>query len=280
MWTALRMTELVALRHAAFRSLMTEVDHVVALCQWVKDVLLRNGVPAEKVTVSRQGLWQSDGHSARPPGQTRTAGPPLRIIFLGRLHPTKGAHLLIKVLMAAPDMPVELDIYGIVQGPADAAYLRDLKQIAEGDGRITFRDSIRSEEVVPRMREYDVLVVPSQWLETGPLVVLEAFTAGLPVIGSNLGGIAEQVTHRVDGLLVEPRSVNAWRSTLDSLCHDRDLLMALRKGIRQPRCMADVAADLSQVYATVLGERTVVPRCRPTSRPRSDRRLLASTARM
>ena len=51
------------------------------------------------------------------------------------------------------------------------------------------------------IRKYDALVVPSVWLETGPLVVLEAFAAGVPVIGSRLGGIAEMVRDGVDGLL-------------------------------------------------------------------------------
>src|SRR5260370_18252368 len=56
MWTALRMTELVEARQAAFRSLVAEVDHVVALCQWVKDLLVSNGVSEERITVSRQGI--------------------------------------------------------------------------------------------------------------------------------------------------------------------------------------------------------------------------------
>src|SRR5207245_929905 len=55
-WTALRMRELVQRRHRATRALLTEVDHVVAVCEWVRDVLLRNRVPAEKITMCRQGI--------------------------------------------------------------------------------------------------------------------------------------------------------------------------------------------------------------------------------
>lgn len=251
-WTALRMSELVALRHAAFRSLMTEVDHVVALCQWVKDLLLRNGVPAEKITVSRQGVWQSNGHAARPSGPTRTTGPRLRILFLGRIDPTKGAHVLIEALRAAPQIPVELDIYGVVQSEAAVAYLARLKQIAGGDRRVTFRNAIPGEQVVGLMRNYDMLAVPSQWFETGPMVVMEAFAAGLPVIGSNLGGIAELVTHGVNGLLLEPRSAHKWCQALEALCRDPELVATLRNGIRRPRSIADVATDMSKLYAGLL----------------------------
>ena len=55
-WTALRMTELVELRHASVRALFAEVDRIVPVCEWVREVLLRNDVPAEKITLCRQGM--------------------------------------------------------------------------------------------------------------------------------------------------------------------------------------------------------------------------------
>ena len=45
------------------------------------------------------------------------------------------------------------------------------------------------------MANFDLLAVPSQWMETGPIVVLEAHAVGTPVLGANLGGIAELVHH-------------------------------------------------------------------------------------
>jgi glycosyltransferase involved in cell wall biosynthesis len=54
------------------------------------------------------------------------------------------------------------------------------------------------------MREARVLIFPSVCYETGPLTVLEAFACGLPVIASNLGSIAERVTHEKTGLLFNP----------------------------------------------------------------------------
>ena len=251
-WTAARMTELVRVRQNAFRSLMAEVDHIIALCQWVKDVLLRNGVPGEKITVSRQGLCQSVDNAGRHSLVSRERKEGLRIAFLGRLDPTKGAHILIQALKQAPELAIELDVYGIAQGVAGTAYLGSLKQLAAGDRRVAFRDPIPASEIVTRLRDYDVLAVPSQWLETGPMVVLEAFAAGVPVIGSNLGGIAELVTHGVDGLLVEPRSVDAWRRVIEDLCGDRHLLDSLRARIRPPRQIRECAADVLAIYESSL----------------------------
>lgn len=250
-WTALRMTELVALRHAAFRALMAEVDHVVALCQWVKEVLLRNGVPEEKVTVSRQGLCQGEDDSLPALPRAAKQSRRVRMIFLGRLDPTKGAHILIEALRTAPEIAIDLDIYGVAQGEVGAAYLRRLQQLAQGDRRIRIRDPIHASVVVNTIRDYDALLVPSQWLETGPMVILEAFAAGVPVIGSNLGGIAELVSREVDGLLVESHCIQAWTDVLRRIMREPDLLCTLRSGVRSPRRISDCAQDMQVLYQGV-----------------------------
>ena len=253
LWTALRMTELVELRHAAFHDLMREVDHVVALCQWVKDLLLRNDVPAGKVTVSRQGIGREI-----PVRQNHTSSATLRVAFLGRLHPTKGVHLLIHALRGDPGLPVRLDIFGVAQREADQGYIGRLVKLASGDSRIAFRGPIPNEQVVERLHEYDLLAVPSQWMETGPIVVLEAFAAGIPVAGSNLGGIAELVEHGVNGLLVERKLPDGWAQALRRLSQDRDLIARLRSGIRPPRTMREAAIELMAVYRQVSQEALAV----------------------
>jgi glycosyltransferase involved in cell wall biosynthesis len=218
----------------------------------VKDLLLRNGVPAEKVTVSRQGVGREI--PARP---NRTTSP-LRIAFLGRLQPTKGVHLLVGTLRGNPQLSVRLDIFGVAQGQADRSYAERLAEVTCGDPRIAFRAPIPNAQVMERLQEYDLLAVPSQLLETGPIVVLEAFAAGIPVAGSNLGGIAELVEHGVNGLLVDPASPESWAEALRRLSQDRDLLATLRSGIRPPRTMRDAAAELMAVYRQVSQEALAV----------------------
>jgi len=94
------------------------------------------------------------------------------------------------------------------------------------------------------------VVVPSQGMETGPLVVLEAFAAGVPVLGSALGGIPDKVRDGVDGLLVDPyHAVEAWRAALLRVGADRDLVAALTRGVRPPRSMAEVAREMRAIYA-------------------------------
>ncbi|QSJ15275.1 glycosyltransferase [Nostoc sp. UHCC 0702] len=247
-WTALRTTELVSLRHTALHALLSEVDHIVAVCNWVKDVLLLNEVLAHKITVIRQGLCHNlpkKANSSQIP-----ATPTLKIAFLGRLDPTKGIHILIKALQTVPQLPISLDIYGISQ--ANDAYLQELQTLAAKNPQITFKPAIPAEKVMVTLKDYDLLAVPSQWLETGPMVILEAFAAGIPVIGSDLGGIAELVQHRVNGILVEPSSITAWSQALQGLCDDKKLLSQLRAGIQPPPTMATVTTQMLSIYQSVI----------------------------
>jgi glycosyltransferase involved in cell wall biosynthesis len=173
---------------------------------------------------------------------------------VGRLHPTKGVDTLIAALRAQPHLQATLDVFGIVQDGASSTYERSLRALAENDPRIQLRPPLPGDKVVDALATYDVLAVPSRWLETGPLVVLEAFAAGRPVVGSRLGGIAELVRHGVDGLLVEPESIVAWGTALGALATDRPLLDRLTAGVRPPRTIRDVADEMEAMYMA-LGER-------------------------
>lgn len=255
-WTALRMRALLKIRGDAFREFIDQVDHVVAVSGWVQDVLIHNGVDPTKITVSRQGLPHvEEGELIKHPDESgipvRDPAGPLRMIFVGRLVPMKGAHIIVRALRDGPHLNVKLDIYGNVPR-GDEAYLRSVQRLALGDPRIRFLGSLHSEEVVGRMRQYDLLVVPSRWLETGPLVVLEAYAAGIPVLGSNLIGIPDLVSDGVNGLLVSPVRPESFLKALERICREPELLQRLRAGVRPPRSMETVSREMEALYRKLL----------------------------
>jgi glycosyltransferase involved in cell wall biosynthesis len=251
--TALRMTEVLALRRRTVTAFLAEVDRIVAVSEWVHQVLLRTGVPEGKITVCRHGRTQTCGIALGPRQGTGQSEPgPLRIAFVGRLYPAKGLHILVQALRELPDLPVKLDVYGMVQSRASELYRSCLISSASGDSRISLLPPLPQDEVVGRLAEYDALAVPSQWMETGPLVVYDAFAAGIPVIGSDRGGIAELVEHERNGLLVEPSRVGAWAAAIRRLAGDRELVERLRNGIRPPRTMTAVAREMQALYERAL----------------------------
>lgn len=249
-WTALEMSELIRLRHAAAQGLFKGSTRVIAVCGWVHDLLVRNGVAPEKITLCRQGL----AYSAPPAVESASNMPalPVRIAFLGRLDRVKGVDVLIEALRTVPDLPVTLDIFAVCQGGLARGLKAALLARIGHDARMRFCDPLAPTEIVPRLRGYHALAVPSRWMETGPMVVYEAFAAGIPVIGSNLGGIAELVEHGTNGLLVEDSSAGSWAGVFRQFVEDRELLPKLRRGIGAVRTMRDVAGEMQPLYEAAI----------------------------
>jgi glycosyltransferase involved in cell wall biosynthesis len=247
-WTAMRMTALMERRIADAKRLFQSADLFVSLTPWVTRLLAANDVPSSRIVYSPHGT--TGGQIARG---VRSQGDAIRLIHLGRLDPVKGTAMLLRALAAAPDLPLMLDIFGIVQAHANAALVDTVRSLAEADPRVTLRPSIPHERVLATLSEYDAVVVPSQWVETGPLVVLEAFAAGVPVIGSALGGIADNVEHERNGLLVSPfHSEAAWTATLARATSRLDLLPRLRQAVMPPRSMVDVGREMRDAYRALI----------------------------
>lgn len=235
--TMLATPALVERRQRDIVRMAAEADHVVAVCQWLYDALAANGVPSEKLSLVAQG---TDISSA--PASTRVTHKPLRVGFIGRWDRVKGIDTLIdafRLLDASVD--AELVIHGL---PADADYERELRCRAAGTPRIRIEAAVRREQIPSTLAGFDVLAVPSRWLETGPLVVLEAFATGTRVLGSALGGIAELVVSDRHGRLLPPNDPLAWSLAIADLATQRNQLTA----IPSPRSVADVARETRAVY--------------------------------
>lgn len=245
-WLGLRMRALVEDGHARFAKLIEAADHVVAVCDWVGDVLKQNGIQDDKLSIVRQGLIQITGSVKARGAKPETRGT-LKLAFFGRLDATKGVDTLIKACRLRPDLDLNLTIFGICQ-PGAEDFVASLHDLASGDRRIQFEAPVQGQDVVSKMAEFDCVCVPSVWLETGPLVVYEAFGAGVPVLGSRLGGIAELVRDQTDGLLIEPGNPSAWAHTFDMVVNEDGLISRLADNIRPPRTMLDVAQEMELIY--------------------------------
>ncbi|MCY2944517.1 MAG: glycosyltransferase [Planctomycetota bacterium] len=178
-----------------------------------------------------------------------------RLVYLGRLDPTKGVDLLIKALALMPDNAVSLDIYGISQGEGGKTYETQLSQLAKIDSRIHFFAPIPGDKILETLEQYDALVVPSRLMETGPLVVLEAFAAGISVIGSNLGGIKELVQDGVNGFLVKKPTPDDWAKAIKAQSERNTPKMESTKNVRT---MKEVAQSMEQKYKELLNNCSVL----------------------
>ena len=249
--TALRLPGVIGAAHRDFRALLRKADRIVAVCLWARDVLRLNGVPDGKLVLCRQGLPRSGPRPAHRPAVRDDAAPGiLRLGYFGRLDPVKGIDILIEALRLIPEAPLRLDIFAVRQAGSDP-YASRLERRAAGDRRIVFRTALPPDAVREAMRQCDIVAVPSRWLETGPLVVLEAFDAGIPVLGARLGGVAELVADGIDGVLVAPERPAEWAAAIRDLADRPAEIARLRAGIRPPRTIEAVADEMAEIYRSL-----------------------------
>ncbi len=249
--TAIGSRTLAEERQDDVQSMCRNADIVVAVCQWMYDALCLNGVPENKVRLVRQGVDAALSHqlsqqTARPARE----GGPLRLLFLGRITPLKGVVTLVRSIIALPeDCDVQLTIHGI-EDPDNPAYMRQVSALAAQDKRITLAPPVPSSELAETLLNFDVLAAPSRWLETGPLVVLEAQAAGLYIIGTDRGGIAELVKEPEQGLLVPADDLAAWGQAIQAVAERKATRSLPRPGGRL-RTSHDVARDMAALYREV-----------------------------
>jgi glycosyltransferase involved in cell wall biosynthesis len=250
---ALKLTSLIAQSHRYARGMLT-ADRVVAVCDWVRDVIVRNGVDPDAVVVCRQGVTHPVLPLADP--KIMRGDQTLRFAYFGRVDWTKGIDLLPAALRLLPNAAIKVDVYG-VRPETDDTYVASLEKSALHDPRFQLVAPVSASEVVSRMRSYDAIVVPSRWLETGPLVVLEAFAAKVPVLGARLGGIQELVRDGIDGCLFQPDDAKSLAALFEELLNEPQRLRTFAENIRPPRTMDDCARDMVAVYKTLMSKNVV-----------------------
>ena len=165
---------------------------------------------------------------------TRVKQPgPLRIVFVGNIIRRKELHSLLAALSRLPREICILTIVGDLS--MDKPYVHTIyRQVAESklDGRVIFLGSLPDTELVARLKESHVLVVPSSYEGFG-IVYLEGMGFGLPAIASTAGAASEIITHGKDGLLIRVGDAASLAQYLHDLSLDRDWLLSMSLNARR-----------------------------------------------
>jgi glycosyltransferase involved in cell wall biosynthesis len=123
-----------------------------------------------------------------------------------------------------------MDVVVIGDGPM----LSDVLRAAMRPGsRLISKGFLKHAEIADYMRSARVLLMPSIWYEGGlPLVVIEAFSLGLPVIGARIGTVGTLIQPLETGLLYSSGDPQALSSALAQYATDADAEQAMRRGAR------------------------------------------------
>ena len=180
-------------------------------------------------------------------------------IFVGRVSPEKGVHVLLEAFKnVAAEMPdVELTVVGgadippisfIVEPSRDplvrglrsfykSTYMKNLQNKAATIAtKVSFIGFVAHSELGNFFNAADIFVHPCVWGEPLGMSVIEAMAAGLPVIASRTGGLRESVVEAETGLLVEPNDVEALAAAMLRLAsHQKMSLDMGTAGARRAR---------------------------------------------
>ena len=235
----------------AWNRAMRHANTVVAVCGWVERVLLINNVPASKVRMSRLGLRIINPQEIEPQPHTGAT----RFGYVGRIGREKGIGVLIEALELLPkDAPFRFEVCSStfsarLRSSDQEELVCRLQKLAASDPRLVIRGQISDSELQSVLAQWDAIIVPSLWLESGPLVVHEAFSVRTPVIGSDRGGIAELVEHGKTGFLVPPNDPTSLSEVLRLCAEQPELLRNLRANIGKVRTTVEVADDMLRLYS-------------------------------
>jgi glycosyltransferase involved in cell wall biosynthesis len=175
---------------------------------------------------------------------------PLRVSFIGTLNKAKGAHVLVDAVKRLhPCSPLEVRIYGSLE--EHPLYGRQLI------GQVSRLSMVSLEGVFPPDRVYsvlaatDLLVIPSLWRENSPLILLQALASGVPVLASDVEGMADHIQPGINGHLFTPGRSDLLAQLLHRFLEDPTKLQKICDQGGTPRTVSDYVDQLEMEYQSL-----------------------------
>ena len=185
------------------------------------------------------------------PGVAPNRSVPL-VLYVGRLVPIKGVHVLLKAMRILHDRNVQVacKIVGSSHAGGTKSRLTSYVKMLHANcpANVHFEGFTNATDIAEQYRNADIFCCPSVWQEPFGLVNIEAMASGVPVVASRVGGIPEIAA---DGgiVLVEPDSPVELAEALERLIQDKTLRASIgAQGLTSFRAHFTSTAIVSQYY--------------------------------
>ena len=138
-----------------------------------------------------------------------------------------------------------------IVGDGDESEIESVKKMAIQNKNINFLGNKKGYELVRQYQENDVFVIVSSY-DNYPNVVFEAMASGLPIIGTNVGGIPSQIIDRKTGILVKLNDIDDLKESILVLANNRNLREQMgksgRRRVEQEFSWDQSAVELEKLY--------------------------------
>ncbi len=226
--------------------LADDCDQLVVLTNWYRTILENNGIAKSKITHIAQGL---PGNEEKKVEKQEFTGV-LRLVYVGRISPVKGIHLLLEAMKQIPGDKISLDIYGEIN---QDDYAQKCIKDSELLPNVKWKGVVSQYKVVQTIAMYDILCLPSAFSEMSPIVIREAFAAGVPVLASDVYGNAEQVNDNGNGWLFKFMDSRDLFLKLTDIIDHPEKISDAKKNIPETRGFQEVATEYINLYKKITG---------------------------
>ena len=236
------------LRQAYVQRFMELVDLFIAPSHFLAERYIAWGLPEPKMVVLENVVADSAAAPAEPDDRARRV---FQVGFFGQISFLKGIHVLLDAAKILEDEAVEgiqFNIHGDHTNQPPEFQADFLTRLAKSGRNVRFRGAYDNQRVDALMRGNDVVVVPSIWWENSPVVIQESRRNRVPIICSNIGGMAEKVQPGVDGWHFNVGSAPELAALVRELAEDPSRLAAIRTTIRPPAPSAEGVAEHLAAY--------------------------------
>lgn len=231
----------VSIRAHTYKRLLSKFDDLISPSQFLKERYVSWGVEDKNFHVIENGQIIPDLVDRV------NLGSKIRFSFFGQINPYKGVDVLLEafsMLKKRERKKVTLNIYGANLEKQSAEFQKSIEALREETkGLVNFKGSYQPEQLTGLMSQNDVLIIPSVWWENSPMVIQEAFSHGMPVVCSNIGGMKEKIIDGVNGLHFNVADPDSLSDVVRRLIADETLLPALKTGITPPKSCKCIASD-------------------------------------
>lgn len=229
--------------HRAIGTTSRSVSRYLALTDFARRLMIRDGYPADRIEVKP--------NSVPDPGvEGRRTGGDRVMFFAGRLIEIKGVRTLLDAWAKVPQ-----GLRLVIAGDGELRPL--VEERAAADPSITFLGWLDEAAVTARMRDAEVVLVPSQWYEGLPLVILRSLAVGTPLLVSDLENFSEDVIADAVGWSFRTGDAAALADQIAALAADPVRAASVRARARQSylaRYSPEVDLQrLERIYGEVVG---------------------------
>ena len=192
------------LRKQFVQSHFNLVDRFISPSKIVKERYVEWGIENSRVSVIENIDSERDHSYTQSSSPDLDSQKKIRFSFFGQINWFKGVDILIDAIKYLPKgirkkVVININGSGLENQPEEMQeYIKG--SVRKSDGVIRLRGRYERSELADLMDGSDWVVIPSRWWENSPMVILEAKKYGVPVICSNIGGMAEKVDHLQTGL--------------------------------------------------------------------------------